>query len=495
MSANADQYIIKDGKIADGVEILAYPSDNPGDTAINGTAPDGTDAVVVSHKYQYNDVRFYVADGIDLNDNFMYEVEYYYPAGTIDSSHWSGKRPAMYCGLVSDTTGGNYSVDAAFTLLVRDCKIKSAGDEWKTESELIYAHPTKTSAKLFTFGWQREVDMTGVATERPVYIKNLRFFGNGNKPFFAESFDNLGAVYSEKVTNVERYTLKGGVATLYAKSTAQDASATLTSGLPIYTENTGTAASAHVHGLRLYEDDATDGSEFYDDEIYRGMNILNDGTRKGSRTFFFVPTAGLAGTNINFSYIAKWDASKSKTETFTSETDPDSIHFVFSYAYVDDPAAISETTTAIDTLLAGEWTKYEGQIPLNTASKYLAICFTPNETFSYCVDNIVLTSDGCSVTGATIDDATPFAINAYTVKTGVSKLSADSKLSIYPNPTTGILNVANEGVKSVAVYSLSGAVMSQAEGASINVSNLAKGVYVVKAFTNNGVIVGSIIKK
>jgi hypothetical protein len=77
----------------------------------------------------------------------------------------------------------------------------------------------------------------------------------------------------------------------------------------------------------------------------------------------------------------------------------------------------------------------------------------------------------------------------------VETVLSDAKLSIYPNPSADVVTVNNEGVQSVVVYGLDGAVKASANGNAINVSNLAKGIYIVKAYTAEGVIAGSIIKK
>ena len=55
--------------------------------------------------------------------------------------------------------------------------------------------------------------------------------------------------------------------------------------------------------------------------------------------------------------------------------------------------------------------------------------------------------------------------------------------------------VTNEGVKSVAVYSIAGSLVASSESNVINVANLVNGIYVVKANTEAGVITGQIIKK
>ncbi|MEE1177242.1 MAG: T9SS type A sorting domain-containing protein, partial [Paludibacteraceae bacterium] len=77
----------------------------------------------------------------------------------------------------------------------------------------------------------------------------------------------------------------------------------------------------------------------------------------------------------------------------------------------------------------------------------------------------------------------------------VENIVAKGEISIYPNPATDVITVTNEGVNSVAVYSVAGSLVASSESNVVNVANLVKGIYVVKANTEAGVITGQIIKK
>lgn len=68
------------------------------------------------------------------------------------------------------------------------------------------------------------------------------------------------------------------------------------------------------------------------------------------------------------------------------------------------------------------------------------------------------------------------------------------KNTIYPNPTTGIINInlqPSEDVKSIQIFDQSGKIV----GKSLNLSNLPKGVYVLKAITSQRIIQEKVIKK
>lgn len=92
------------------------------------------------------------------------------------------------------------------------------------------------------------------------------------------------------------------------------------------------------------------------------------------------------------------------------------------------------------------------------------------------------------VTGADptfqVSDWTPQTIT-YTIG-GTSVEDLSSKLKIYPNPVVNILNVTGMDIESVSIYNLTGAKVHTGTSNSIDVSNLSKGTYVVKAIDQNG---------
>ena len=72
----------------------------------------------------------------------------------------------------------------------------------------------------------------------------------------------------------------------------------------------------------------------------------------------------------------------------------------------------------------------------------------------------------------------------------------EANVKIFPNPATDYVTVEGNDVKSIEVYSLAGALVAVEKGeATLNVSNLAKGTYLVKVATGDGVKVEKMIKK
>ena len=91
----------------------------------------------------------------------------------------------------------------------------------------------------------------------------------------------------------------------------------------------------------------------------------------------------------------------------------------------------------------------------------------------------------------TATDDTPLSVGAYyrlkqvdfdgkfEVFKNVFVEKKDSKLTIFPNPTTAAVNIVSE--KSIAIYDLSGKLYRSVESGSVTISNLPKGVYLVRA--------------
>ncbi len=72
----------------------------------------------------------------------------------------------------------------------------------------------------------------------------------------------------------------------------------------------------------------------------------------------------------------------------------------------------------------------------------------------------------------------------------------ETNVRIFPNPATDYINVEGNNVKSIEIYSLAGALVAAEKAeTTLNVSNLAKGTYLVKVTTVDGVKVEKMIKK
>ncbi len=80
----------------------------------------------------------------------------------------------------------------------------------------------------------------------------------------------------------------------------------------------------------------------------------------------------------------------------------------------------------------------------------------------------------------------------------VKEASANNNLKVYPNPAVDVVNLtANKEIKSVNIFDLSGKkVKSVTDTKQVNVSNLAKGTYIIQAYYGNGSVENTkLIKK
>ena len=80
---------------------------------------------------------------------------------------------------------------------------------------------------------------------------------------------------------------------------------------------------------------------------------------------------------------------------------------------------------------------------------------------------------------------------------GINKTAFDN-LIIYPNPTKDELFINSESqITKVEIYSLTGALLLLENNfkEKISVSALSQGVYMVKVYTNEGLVVSKVIKE
>ena len=99
---------------------------------------------------------------------------------------------------------------------------------------------------------------------------------------------------------------------------------------------------------------------------------------------------------------------------------------------------------------------------LNTTTKYIRLTGTArNLTYGYSIWEFKI-------------------FGTASVSTSVSDLSAANTITVYPNPATARIQTSNE-VSEIALYSLQGQLVHSAKNtSSLNVSSIAKGMYLVR---------------
>ncbi len=86
------------------------------------------------------------------------------------------------------------------------------------------------------------------------------------------------------------------------------------------------------------------------------------------------------------------------------------------------------------------------------------------------------------------------ATTANSPNAGISTLS-NIDMQIYPNPTTGNVNVIAEGVESIDVIDMTGRTVMSTNESIVDMSNMANGVYMFRVNTVNGSSMQKVVKK
>lgn len=68
-------------------------------------------------------------------------------------------------------------------------------------------------------------------------------------------------------------------------------------------------------------------------------------------------------------------------------------------------------------------------------------------------------------------------------------------LSVYPNPTTGIVTVEGDGVKNVEVMDMAGRMVMTTNNSVVDMTNLSNGIYMIRINTEKGAFTQKIVKK
>ena len=138
----------------------------------------------------------------------------------------------------------------------------------------------------------------------------------------------------------------------------------------------------------------------------------------------------------------------------------------------------------IAALTANQQTALGSQTPL----------FTANEMNQYGIEGTFNMCYTIRIVGA---DTYPVSTNnraCVTINRGTTGINevAEGEVNVYPNPATTVINIDNAEGAQISVYDLSGRMVSNVNSASANqtidASNLAKGMYIVRIANGNNVI-------
>lgn len=557
-AAEKEFYVIKDGKMvncefvpsADPVE-EAYEIEESKNAA-------GDDMVKVKNPAElYKSGMLYLPEGIDLGEAWNLEIEYYFEEGT-ELTDDCAKRECWKFDLMADTlpvAGATWktnpsqseyriahvSIDARmrdfYSYVDGESVLDNHGvGKLRSVTKYVYSSPMLPK-EVAERGDGNVVKAIFLAlfpesgAEIVGYIKNLKFVSDGTKPFFADKMTILGGegtIYMSSFTNYV-YASNGGdyadakVGKLsYVEAALEDP--TKMYGQQLFISNSTDGYFNMLKNDRMYCDLGEQGvADFYDTEYgflpYMGKanedeRLDEDGVAADAQ--LRIPLGNAVDKIVSIAMRLGHNAGTSggKTPYADYKADSKDIRFPVEYRFeAGDAQTITSKTEwkqfspsyekggkdlidSIPTMMSMVYGDVE--LPSKDYS-YITLRFIPNDVISYMFGDIRLTGDNNSwpknIKEYTFDkDCLGYMIPT-TFQTDVKNIVAKGQISIYPNPATDVITVTNEGVKSVAVYSIAGSLVASSESNVINVANLVNGIYVVKANTEAGVITGQIIKK
>ena len=133
---------------------------------------------------------------------------------------------------------------------------------------------------------------------------------------------------------------------------------------------------------------------------------------------------------------------------------------------------------------AGQMTALGSQTPLFTASDLNDNDITG--TFHMCYT--------IRIAGAAVDPVSSNNRACLTINRGATGINeiAEGEVNVYPNPATTVINIDNAEGAQVSVFDINGRMVSNVNNASANqtidASNFAKGMYIVRIANGNNVI-------
>lgn len=513
-SASATSFdLIKDGKFVDGVKFCKTASTD----VLEENEVDGVGPVVTYTRGEkdYQQVNIYSENALNLNQNWIWEIEYYYENGNIPESYLSPKWSAITLGIGRDTS---YIKQVSVKGVVKDSTFnfvpeittpidgkfdkqvfQGNADRINKDSAFIFSRQdmeVSKEAKFFSIAFCNQAGgESNIGVQ--LHIKNLRIVSDGIKPFYAENFSYSGLDAWVDAAMVEKYYLNKedlSFSELNTETTAQ-ANTKWNGSLALAVDKVKFDETCQAVLLRLWEDNGTDASGiYYDSELLHGLNIQKGNVN--STYIWNIPVENLTAKGdckISVKFLGKWQASATE-EGMTENTEAD-LRELPIFAIFDNNLS-SATAVVEGALIEGQWTAYNSEITIPANTKTLTIQFKSNPNFSYCIDNFFLAPTEDTLLVFDAYDKDPYdAKDSRPSKIGVhvaSIASNDANASAYFDGDNFIVK-ADEEIASISIIDMAGKTAS-VNGGEFNVSGFNKGIYVFVAKTVNGVsISGKII--
>ncbi len=375
-------------------------------------------------------------------------------------------------------------------------------------------------------------------TETSCFIKNLKFVSDGTKPFYADKFmplSNEGTIYMSSVSNFVYGTYNDGTNIEKQVKTKKYSGISPNSlyGQQAFLSECTDPYYSYMNSDRMYCEYGEQRSVGFYDTEYGFLPYVKAATEDNERVdedgiladaIIRIPMMeGTVDKKISIAMRLGHNAGYSGDLTPYSDYVENSkdIRFPVEYRFESGNATKIDSKTewmqfrptytkggndyvdSIPTMM----TMVYGDVELPSKEyTYITLRYVPNDVISYMFTDLTLTGDRYAWPTKTseitlgkdfADYMIPFTAISHSAgeETSVDNVIGDVETVFYPNPASDVINVAAEGVENVSVYTVFGVLVASSDSNKVNVANLAKGVYVVKATTASGVITGQIIKK
>ena len=271
-------------------------------------------------------------------------------------------------------------------------------------------------------------------------------------------------------------------------------------------------ANFYVNYTAVYDDQGSFSYDYWNGFAYSNQTDLN--TASYTNYSAYSPNGGGANGSANYAFVYSYSGD---TMTFDQTVNIQSVmitNSVWAYKFIDgsdgsghafqtgDYFKLTITAVIDDNGTLGN----SGDDTLgNSIDFYLADFTNGNTTIVGDWTNVDLSSlgnvKGLKFTMTATDDYTPFyfAMDDLVYSTTLSENdnTIDNQINIYPNPATNYITIASENPVSVAIFSLNGRRVIQKQQYTneqpILVSQLSKGIYIVKITDKNKTITKKLI--
>jgi UDP-3-O-[3-hydroxymyristoyl] glucosamine N-acyltransferase len=173
---------------------------------------------------------------------------------------------------------------------------------------------------------------------------------------------------------------------------------------------------------------------------------------------------------------------------------------IYPHTYVGDNSVIGDNTTLFSGVRIYQHIVIGARCILHSGAVIGAdgFGFAPTADGSYEWNGTTYTESGnYSWTGSTEQGCDSVVTLILTINPlGIEGEGMDVSVSIYPNPTRGMVNIEADGIEKVEVYDLNGRKLESYDATNrINLQGMAAGTYMLRVYTTRGTVVKRVILK